>query len=205
MLYDRMKIYIIEEIRKQSDGVKEIHLHKEEKEYAERHQLLPNELSDLSLIEKNAEKRFNDANIERCDKETETIIAEESSKFLNQPITYLKEHTNEFIYLESAWFDLVAADAISLEWDDVFGRYGVLLGLKLQKKFQSEIKKYLANELNGEEAPFEILFSDADGLWDLNFTLNYLKGYTEQSTIGDAYSLIYSFLFQLAESIETNK
>ena len=44
---------------------------------------------------------FTDAYIERCSKETETMIANESSTFLQQSIGYFKKHKGEFIYLES--------------------------------------------------------------------------------------------------------
>ena len=89
------------------------------------------------------EANFSNAYIERCSKETETMIANESSSFLNKPIIYLKEHKNEFIYVESALFDDIGVEGISLEADDVFGTYDVMLGLKLQKKFDRVLREYL--------------------------------------------------------------
>ena len=92
--------------------------------------------STVLFIEKDPRLRFKDVYIERCDKETEELLAEESSSFLEQPIEYFKNHKNEFMYLESEWFDLIGVDAISFEADSVFGTYDVMMGLKLQKKYE---------------------------------------------------------------------
>lgn len=171
---------------------------KEEKEYAEKHQLVGN----LQLEEKDPGERFVDTYIERCDKQTENMIRQESSGFLAQPLVYLKKHKNEFIYLESQWFDFVRVDAVSLEVDDVFGSYDVMLGLKLQKKLANPIREYLNHHLQGDEAKFDLLFSQDDGLWDLNFALNDVDGYDESMSIGEGLQLIYRFLFKLIEAIE---
>jgi len=196
MLKERIQRYLTEQ--KNSHHDEAILLFKEEKEYAEKHELVT-----VPLTENAADKRFADAYIERCDKETENLIRNETSAFLTQPLTYFHKHKNEFIYLESQWFDIVLADAVSLELDDVFGTYDVMLGLKLQKKFKPHIEQFLTASLNREEASFDILFNNEDGLWNLNFALNYLEGFDENMTIGEAYLLIYQFLFQLVETIET--
>jgi hypothetical protein len=142
-----------------------------------------------------------DAYIERCSKETETMIANESSNFLNQPLTYLKDHKNEFIYVESAFFEQIGVEGVSLELDDVFGTYDVMLGLKLQKKFEKMLKEQLNTSLQGDEAKFDLMFSLDDGLWDLNFAFNYVEGFNENMSLNEAFQLIHQFLLQLVDSI----
>ena len=153
-------------------------------------------------MENKLNSSFTDAYIERCSKDTETMIANESSIFLNQPITYLKEHKNEFIYVESTLFEQIGVEGVSLEVDDVFGTYDVMLGLKLQKKFEKMLKEQLNNSLNGEEAKFDLMFSHDDGLWDLNFALNYMDGYKEDLSLNEAIQLIHQFLSQLVETVK---
>lgn len=189
MLKDRIQQYI-----KDSKGP----IFEEEKAYLEKHELISIDIS----VEENTSTRFNNAYIERSDKETEEMIAVESADFLKEPLEYLKKHKNEFIYIESEWFELSGADAVSLEADDVFGNYDVMLGLKLQKKFEKVIRLYLNDHLNGNEKRFDLLFNQDDGLWNLNFALDDLPGFKEDSTIGEAYSLIYRFLFTLAAVAE---
>lgn len=196
MLKNKIKDYFSEEITKQkSDTIK---TYKEESNYAKKYQLLE---SNYSFSEREPNSRFTNAYIERYDKETEELLGEEKASFLDQPINYLKIHKNEFVFLESDWFDMVGADSVCLEVDDLFGTYEVMLGLKLQKKYEGAIKSYLASELIGEKK-FSLLFSQADGLWDFNFALNNVSEFHEEMTIGEAYRLIYSFLFKLMETVE---
>lgn len=197
MLKDRVEKYI-EKLK--SEDLKVIGLFIEEKEYSERHQLIT---EDIEINVKSS--RFEDAYIERSEKELENMIAEETSTFLNQPIAYLKEHKNEFIYMESSWFDIIGVDAVSLEMDDLFGVYDVMLGLKLQKKYDKALKTHLKEKLSGDEANFDLMFNAPDGLWNLNFALNSVEGFKEDMTLSDAYSLIYSLLFKLVESVEEEK
>ncbi|MDQ6598548.1 branched-chain amino acid aminotransferase [Bacillus salipaludis] len=143
-----------------------------------------------------------DAYIERCDKETEELIAKETFSFLTQPLDYLKKHKKEFLFLESKQFDAIHVDAVSLEVDDVFGTYDVMLGLRFQKKFGNVLKEELNQNLKGSEAKFDLLFSNEDGLWDLNFALNYVEGYREDLSIGEAFELIHQFLVKLVEKIK---
>jgi hypothetical protein len=175
-----------------------VELHNKEKEYAERHGLL----NGVHVKELEHGARFRDAYIERGNKETEEFLGEESSQFLSQPIGYFKERKNEFMYLESRWFDLIGVDAVSFEKDDVFGTFDVMLGLKLQKKYESDIKKYLGENLHGEGSRFDLIFDANEGVWSLNFAFNGIEGYKEDLSIGEAYNLIYGFLFGLAESME---
>ncbi|MEH7098191.1 branched-chain amino acid aminotransferase [Neobacillus vireti] len=196
MLKEKIKQYIEENDRQSAaEGVV---LFKEEIEYAKQHQLA----SEGGWVEKDDNTRFADAYIERCDKESENMLKNESSVFLSEPVSYLKKHKNEFIYLESKWFDLVNVEAISLEVDDVFGTYDVMLGLKLQKKYDKQLREYLNANLNGEEAKFDLMFTLDDGLWNLNFVLNYVEGFREDLSMGEAFQLIYHFLFKLVEAVE---
>lgn len=145
---------------------------------------------------------FTDAYIERLDKETEEVLAEESTAFLDQPITYFKNHQNEFMYLESNSFEQIQVDAISFEVDDVFGTYSVLLGLKLQKKHQQTIKEFLNANLGGEGENISLMFNGDDGLWDVNFSIHNVAGFNENMTIGDAYRLVFQFLAQLVSIVK---
>ncbi|WP_312469508.1 branched-chain amino acid aminotransferase [Neobacillus sp.] len=194
MLKNHIKQYISEQ---NGEGIS---IFKEEKEYIEKNKLA--EAIQFDVKEPNV--RYIDAYIERCDKLSENIIRNESSVFLTQPLDYLKKHKNEFIYLESQWFDLIDVEAVSLEFDDVFGTYDVMLGLKLQKKFDISLKDNLNTHLHGDESKFDLMFSLDDGLWNLNFALNYVEGFQEDITIGEAYQLIYHFLFKLVEAVEKN-
>ena len=180
----------------------QIELPRVEKEYAEKYSLVEN---DIEIIEKDENSRFVDAYIERSDKESEELIAVETATFLEQSIEYLKKNIQEFVYMESDWFELIGVESICLEVDDLFGTYEALLGLKLQKKFDQAIRNYLRAELKGEEAKFALLFNSDDGLWDLNISLNDIEGFRGNLTIGEAYQLIYEFLFKLVESVEVAK
>ncbi len=207
MLRKQMKQFLeklIEEGKPTNGEGIALEVFKEEKDYIERHQLLPEGInSSLSLIEQVTFSRFqHDVYIERGNKETEELIAEESPAFLNHPISYFKKNLEEFMYLESPWFDLIGVDAISFEADSVFGNYDVMLGLKLPKKTEKLIKSYLISSLEKEDVTFDLMFSAADGLWDLNFSLNDHSSFREDWTIRDAYQAIYELLFKLAEEVE---
>ena len=177
----------------------QIELHKEEMEYAEKYQLVED---GIKIVEKGENSRFADAYIERSDKESENPIAVETATFLEQPLDYLKKNINEFVYMESQWFELIGVDAICLEVDDLFGKYEALLGLKLQKKFNNAIRAYLQATLKGEGAKFALLFNAEDGLWNVNVPLNDIEGFREDLSIRETYQLIYHFLFKLVETVE---
>lgn len=196
MLHKQMKNFISSELMSEE---KQVAVYQEEKEYIEKYKLIS---TDVTLLEKDPKTRFLEAYIERCNKETEETLSKESFAFLENPINYLQKHKNEFLYLESTWLDLIGVDAISFEVNDVFGTYDVMVGLKLQKKFETSLKENLSKDLHGDEAKFELMFNQSDGLWDLNFALNYVKGFKEEMSLEEAYRLIYRFLFKLVERIE---
>jgi hypothetical protein len=99
-------------------------------------------------------------------------------------------------------FEQIGVEGVSLEVDDVFGTYDVMLGLKLQKKFEKMLKEQLNHSLHGDEAKFDLIFSHDDGLWDLNFALNYVDGYQENISLNDAFQIIHQFLTHLVETIK---
>ena len=196
MIKKQLEQYIAEELQTEST---KIELHKEEKQYAEKHQLLP---AGVEVVLKDAASLFSDAYLERCEKETVALMIVETPNFLEEKIEHLKTHMKEFLYVESKAFDLIGVDAISLEVDDVFGTYTAMFGLKMKKKYEAAIKSYLDSNLSGDVGKYSLAFSGKDGLFDLNFALNYAPGFNEEMTFLEAYDLIYAFVFSMVAEIE---
>ena len=72
-----------------------------------------------------------------------------------------------------------------------------MFGLKVQKKFGPAIKDYLEAHLIGDEGKYSVMFSMADGLWDVNFALGLCDGFKEDMTLLEAlstYLLIHLFI-----------
>ena len=182
-----------------TQDAEKIELHVDEKGYVEKHQLIP---AGVEIVEKATDSRFADAYLERCEKATVALVLVETPKFLEEKVNHLKKHNGEFLYVESKLFDILGVDAISLELDDVFGTYTAMFGLKLQKKYEAAIKEYLDRHLTGEEGKYSVAFSSKDGLWDMNFALNYADGFKEDMTLLEAYNLIYTFILTMLEEIE---
>lgn len=200
MLQSNIQTYIEKEMNVQGQSLS---LYQEEKEYALQKKLVP---QNLMIEEKEASLRFKDSYIERVDKETDELIAEESPlSFLDTPISYLKEHRSEFLYVESKWFEFIKLDGCSFEVDDVFGTYKVLTGLHMQKKFGSLLKQFFAKELNESPTSVQLLFNDKDGLWDVNIELDAIKEFNEKMSIGEVLILTYRFFFHLVEYVENEK
>lgn len=200
MLQSNIQTYIEKEMNVQGQSLS---LYQEEKEYALQKELVP---QNLMIEEKEASLRFKDSYIERVDKESDELIAEESPlSFLDTPISYLKEHRSEFLYVESKWFEFIKLDGCSFEVDDVFGTYKVLTGLHMQKKFGSLLKQFFAKELNESPTSVQLLFNDKDGLWDVNIELDAIKEFNEKMSIGEVLVLTYRFFFHLVEYVENEK
>ena len=200
MLQSNIQTYIEKEMNVQGQSLS---LYQEEKEYALQKELVP---QNLMIEEKEASSRFKDSYIERVDKETDELIAEESPlSFLDTPLSYLKEHRSEFLYVESKWFEFIKLDGCSFEVDDVFGTYKVLTGLHMQKKFGSVLKQFFAKELNESPTSVQLLFNEKDGLWDVNIELDAIKEFDEKMSIGEALVLTYRFFFHLVEYVENEK
>jgi hypothetical protein len=166
-----------------------------DKEFVDKHQLIS---SDVTVTK----KAFQFGVIERCVKETENLIREEDQNFLNDSISYLKNHLNEFVYVESNAFEVIRVDAVVLEFDEVFETYTALFGLKLQKKFGNDMKAYLDTNLHGDGAKYSVLFSNEDGLWDMNFALDYVDGFSEDLSFVEVYQLMYNFIFKMVEAVD---
>jgi hypothetical protein len=200
MLQSNIQTYIEKEMNVQGQSLS---LYQEEKEYALQKELVP---QNLMIEEKEASLRFKDSYIERVEKETDELITEESPlSFLDTPLSYLKEHRSEFLYVESKWFEFIKLDGCSFEVDDVFGTYKVLTGLHMQKKFGSLLKQFFAKELNESPTSVQLLFNDKDGLWDVNIELDAIKEFNEKMSIGEVLVLTYRFFFHLVEYVENEK
>ncbi|MBM4761909.1 branched-chain amino acid aminotransferase [Bacillus sp. B15-48] len=198
MLKARMKTFIENHIEN-VEGKKIVKVFQQEKEYIDKYQLLQ---EGITIVENEDTSRFINAYIERGNKETEEFLGEETKEFLQKPIAYFKKEKNEFMYMELEWFELVGVDAVSFEVDDAFGTYNVMFGLKLQKKFLEKIKYFIKNKFIHEDAKFELLFDGNEGIWNINFSLNDLEGFSEEMTIEEAFKGIYQFLFELAETAD---
>ncbi|MBR0615177.1 branched-chain amino acid aminotransferase [Bacillus sp. FSL R5-0654] len=146
------------------------------------------------------EARFGDVYIERVDKESENMIQTENPSFLNTPLTYVKKHQKEFIYIESKWFDVVKVDGLAIEWDEVFQTYTVLFGLKRPKK-DTNILKDMLSPLNGAQ----LQFNGQDGLFDVNLQLLELENIHEDTAFIDVISAVYRFLFRMIIQLEINE
>ncbi|WP_332284288.1 branched-chain amino acid aminotransferase [Bacillus safensis] len=146
------------------------------------------------------EARFGDVYIERVDKESENMIQTENASFLNTPLTYVKKHQQEFIYIESKWFDVVKVDGLAIEWDEVFQTYTVLFGLKRPKK-DTNILKDMLSPLNGAQ----LQFNGQDGLFDVNLQLLELEDIHEDTAFIDVISAVYRFLFHMIIQLEINE
>lgn len=146
------------------------------------------------------EARFGDVYIERVDKESENMIQTENASFLHTPLTYVKKHQKEFIYIESKWFDVVKVDGLAIEWDEVFQTYTVLFGLKRPKK-DTNILKDMLSPLNGAQ----LQFNGQDGLFDVNLQLLELEDIHEDTAFIDVISAVYRFLFRMIVQLEINE
>lgn len=164
-----------------------------EKEYAVKQGLL-NESTEVE------NKEWSFPVIERCLKETEEVIKEEPESFMNEPTSYFSKNADEFLYVESNAFETIGIDGIAFEMDDVFETSTVLFGLKVQKKWGAFLKDYLAANVGSKT--YSAMFSDQDGLWDVNIPLDQLDGFHKDMEIKDAMDLAYRFIFKLLEEIE---
>lgn len=176
-----------------------IELLPEEIRYAEKHELLRD---DLQVIEIAKNDQFNDAIIERFEKDTEESVSKDTAEFLKTPLTHFKEKKNEFLYLESTSFDVISVDAFAVEYDEVFEVYTAMFGLSIQKKYAPNMKDFLDENFHSDTMNYSMMFSAGDGLWEVNLPLNYLKQFDENFSIEETYHFLYTFIFALMESVE---
>jgi hypothetical protein len=142
--------------------------------------------------------------IEICYKETDELIRQESSVFLEESMEYLKSNENEYIFLETEEFGEIKIDGLSMELDDLFGHYDAMFGLKLQKKYREEIVSFFEGTLQGKKG-YNLLFNGEDGLWDVNLSINDLPAYHDNMKLREAVEEIYTYLSKLLEKISGNK
>jgi hypothetical protein len=164
-----------------------------EKEYAVKQGLIT-EQTEIN------DKDWDFSVIERCAKETEEVIKEENESFMNEPASYFSKNADQFLYVESDTFETIGVEGIAFEMDDVFETHTILFGLKVQKKWGSFLKEYL--NANVGSNTFSAMFSDKDGLWDVNVPLDQLAGFEKEMPLKDAMDLAYRFIFKLLEAIE---
>ncbi|MGD6804205.1 branched-chain amino acid aminotransferase [Rossellomorea aquimaris] len=195
MLTKSLKSYIEEEMHDNK-----IALFSDERIFASETGILSEEITVETLDDA---VRFHDSLIERVNKETEELIqTEETPQFLETPVNFVKRNLNEFLFIDSKWFEIIRIDGLTLEVDDVFGHYSVLTGLKVQKKMANDLKAALSEKLHGEDK-VQLMWNDKDGLFDLNLSIDKLEGFNENESLGKNLQLIYHFLFTVLKELES--
>ena len=140
--------------------------------------------------------------LERCNKETEETLAVETVEFLQQNISYLKAHQEEFLYAESSAFANAKMDAVVLEFDEMFKVYTALFGLRLQKKVNQQLKTYLRDHLKGMLGSSSAMFDANEGIWEVNIALDAIEGFAGEETFEQAYELLIEFVKNMLMAIE---
>ena len=140
--------------------------------------------------------------LERCNKESEETLAVETAEFLQQNISYLKAHQEEFLYAESSAFADAKMDAVVLEFDEMFKVYTALFGLRLQKKVSQQLKAYLRDNLKGMLGSSSAMFEGNEGIWEVNIALDAIEGFTGEETIEQAYELLINFVTNMLGALE---
>lgn len=180
----------------------EIKLFENEKEYAVKHHLIP---ENVTILTEDTTQRFHDAYLERCEKETVNLIIVEAPIFFKEKVDHFKKHQGEFLYVEAPALRRIGVDALSMEIDDVFGTYTALFGLSISKKYEVDLKEFLNQNLKDEQGKYSISFSDEGGLWNMNLAVNYIEGFHEEMTLLEAYELVYRFIFSMLETVEATR
>ncbi|WP_153730854.1 protoporphyrinogen oxidase [Sporosarcina obsidiansis] len=143
--------------------------------------------------------------IELCAKETEETLRSTNESFLKEPISYLKSHVPEFLYVASPDFDEFKVDSLVFEVDDIFGTYMVLFGLQGKKKEGEVIRSYIESTLQQQLVGFSISFSDNEGLWEVNLPLDPIEGFKETMTIEQVLQLFHEVLGGLRNEMKAGK
>ena len=158
-----------------------------EQAYATKHDFLPANVTartvDVSVLE-------------RCNKETEELIATESAAFLQTSLDFFRKNEAEFLYVEAPMFSIVRIDSLAIEFDDMFKTYTALFGLKLQKKYEQAMRAHLDTIIPKR---YSLSFDSADGLWEVN---TYLTPEDGKETLAQTIQNIYQFIFELIEAVE---
>ncbi|WP_110929662.1 branched-chain amino acid aminotransferase [Bacillus massiliglaciei] len=174
---------------------------KEEQEWARENGL---SVTSESESKEKTLNRFKDTYIEIGDKESEDTIMQKNHAFLDEPVTYIKQNKDHFLYLESNWFAWLGIEGAVLEYDDVFGTYSILFGLKIPKKLTGALKEKLISLLE-DGAQVSAVFDSGEGVWNVNFPLEHIPAFSENMTLLEVYVLAYRILFNAVSSSEPIK
>ncbi|MFT8322697.1 MAG: hypothetical protein ABF649_17640 [Bacillus sp. (in: firmicutes)] len=174
----------------------------EEGTYIEKQSLL--EKTEISIAE--LSERFQPIYIEIAHKESDDSIQENiDNSFLSEKISYLEKNLDHYLYMETAAFDIIRIDALTIEVDSVFRTYEVMFGLHLPKKLEKSIRSYFDQALVEKELTYNLLFNNQEGLWEVNFPIEGLSTFSKEIKVFEALQLIYLFLFRMEEKIEAEQ
>lgn len=132
--------------------------------------------------------------LDRCNKETEEIIASAGDEFLTQPLSYVAANPIEYIYAESKTFTARKIDAVVVEFDDMFKIHTALFGLALPKKFSNPIKTYLRANLKPMLGSSSAMFNGQEGIWEINIAFDAMENFTGEETFNEAYDKLIAFV-----------
>lgn len=138
---------------------------------------------------------------DRCNKETEEIIAAIDQSFLKQPIGYVEQNPIEYIYVEAKEFASRKIDAVVIEFDDMFKVKTALFGLTLQKKYSNPIKTYLRSHLTPMLGSSSAMFNGQEGLWEINIAFDAMESFEGSETMGEALEKLLAFVDDLLKEI----
>lgn len=148
---------------------------------------------------------MNPLTIEVCVKETEETVRIADEQFLQEPISYLRSHMAEFLFVESNDFDQLHVDSLALEVDDIFKTYMALFGLAGKKKEGASIRAFIEEKLQHNLNGFSISFSDNEGFWEINMPFDSMAGFDETMSIKEALHLLHETLGGLNEMRSANQ
>lgn len=120
----------------------------------------------------------------------------------NTPVSYVKQHSEDYVYAEDPVFSTVGIDGVSLEMDDVFGTVTALFGLRVQKKHGDWLKTYIDDKLGTAPGTRSLMFSGEDGLWDVNIALDYADGFSDDFTFDQTLQFLYDWVFRMLAALE---
>ncbi len=169
----------------------------------ERAYLLENGLADEeNIVIGNISDRLGQTYMELANKESDEVIKQGMpASFLEEKISLLRLNLEEYLYVESDLFNIIQVDGLTLEVDSVFRKYDALFGFRAPKKQEQLIRAYFVEQL-GEEATYSLMFNGQDGLWDVNFPIENVDGFTEDLTVAETLELFYQFMFELGKKLE---
>ena len=139
--------------------------------------------------------------LERCNKETEALIATEEAGFLQQPISYFKKEVEQFLYVAADEFAAVKMDAVVVEFDEMFKVHTALFGLSIQKKYSQALKTYLRDNLKGMLGSSSAMFNGDEGLWEVNIAFEAMATFNGDETIEQAIQQLVAFVADMLAEV----